>query len=855
MHIHRLALGALGPFAGEHVIDFDGLGGSALFLIDGPTGAGKSTLIDAIVFALYGDVAGSTSDRQRLRSSFAKPTDESYAELDFTTSFGRYRVRRTPEYERAKLRSTGTTRASASVSLMRATGPQGWESVSTRHDEVGAEIARLVGLNRAQFLQTVVLPQGEFATFLAAESKDRQVVLERIFATSLYSRIEASLDESRRAALARRETADLEVERSIQHVRSRLSDADLAATGDLESSVESVGVADQLDTVVQDVRARLAVEEGVIERVGVDLAAASTRVAVVEARAVAKRRVALTVHAHGAALGVRARASADLDADLEAISTLGASRDRPAELVSAIDQVTGSIGAALDAERRLVTDTAEQEQREGELATIERRIIDLEDERSVEVPAQLLALSVALQEAVDAASAAAEAAAVNEASIVQARLDGMAAELAIGLTPGVPCAVCGSTDHPHHAVSAGNPVTPADLSAAARARTEAERNRHALERELTRLETVATDIAPTPDGQPAPLGPGDITAAITRLQERIAAIDAALARARDEREKRRAALARIVGGISELRAVVVSALAGYPSISARAGELSALRTRVAALIAADEAVDSCAVAVAAAEADLHAIAEADDGDVEEAEDLVLRRDVLVADLRAATSRRDATRDLVDDLQARVALARTAIAQRDQCWHDTAAVISLANVVRGSVGNTLSQPLAAYVVQTMFDEVLASANRRLRTMLDGRFELKSTEAGTGRARLGLGLGLEVHDLRSDSVRRTATLSGGETFCASLALALGLADTVRAHSGGVEIGMLLIDEGFGSLDGDRLDEVMAELLRLRSDGRTVGVISHVTEMKRSIPERIDVQPMGARLGSTLHVSWTD
>ena len=177
MHINRLSFGALGPFPAAHTIEFDALGGSALFLIDGPTGAGKSTVIDAIVFALYGDVAGNGSDRQRLRSAFATPADESFAELVFTTSAGRYRVHRTPEYERAKVRGTGTTRAASTVRLERATGPDAWEPVSSRQGEADAEIARLVGLNRVQFLQTVVLPQGEFATFLAAESKDRLAVL------------------------------------------------------------------------------------------------------------------------------------------------------------------------------------------------------------------------------------------------------------------------------------------------------------------------------------------------------------------------------------------------------------------------------------------------------------------------------------------------------------------------------------------------------------------------------------------------------------------------------------------------------------------------------------------------------
>jgi exonuclease SbcC len=180
-------------------------------------------------------------------------------------------------------------------------------------------------------------------------------------------------------------------------------------------------------------------------------------------------------------------------------------------------------------------------------------------------------------------------------------------------------------------------------------------------------------------------------------------------------------------------------------------------------------------------------------------------------------------------------------------------MSLANIVKGGEGNALAQPLSAYVVQTMFDEILEAANRRLQAMLDGRFSLKATEQRTGSARLGQGLGLEIVDHRTETIRKTATLSGGESFCASLALALGLADTVRSHAGGVELGMLFIDEGFGSLDGDRLDEVMAELLRLRSDGRTVGVISHVSEMKKGISERIDVTPLGGRLGSTLAVSW--
>ena len=151
---------------------------------------------------------------------------------------------------------------------------------------------------------------------------------------------------------------------------------------------------------------------------------------------------------------------------------------------------------------------------------------------------------------------------------------------------------------------------------------------------------------------------------------------------------------------------------------------------------------------------------------------------------------------------------------------------------------------------MFDEVLDAANARLSGMLEGRFALVDTEQAQGRERIK-GLGIEIMDRFTDSVRRADTLSGGETFCAALALALGLADTVRAHAGGIDIGMLFVDEGFGSLDPDRLDDVMAELMR--ADGRKVGVISHVSEMKRSILERISVRSVGPGAGSTLTVTW--
>src|SRR5690606_30117694 len=211
MHLHSLTFQAIGPFAGRHHVDLASLGASGIFLLDGPTGAGKSTVIDAIVFALYGKVASESASDDRLRSAFAGPDVESFVDLVLEVPSGVYRVRRTPEYRRPKKRGTGTTVQQASVRLWRlaavpepgddADDPPG-ELLSSRLDEAGDEIRRIVGLDRRQLVQTVVLPQGEFATFLRAKPEDRAVLLKKVFGTELYHRAAARLAELARGARA-----------------------------------------------------------------------------------------------------------------------------------------------------------------------------------------------------------------------------------------------------------------------------------------------------------------------------------------------------------------------------------------------------------------------------------------------------------------------------------------------------------------------------------------------------------------------------------------------------------------------------------------------------------------------------
>ncbi|MBL0888880.1 AAA family ATPase [Myceligenerans indicum] len=232
MQLHRLTFSALGPYRGTHTVDFARLTAAGLFLFEGPTGAGKSTLIDAMTFALYGQVAGQHASNDRLRSTHADPDAETYVELVFETASGIYRVRRSPAYERSKRRGTGMTKQPPSVKLWRLSSPDAGhhgEPLSLRPGEADEEIRRAIGLSRQQFVQTVVLPQGDFAAFLHAKPEDRTDLLQRVFGTEIYDQVETELS-------ARRKTAEATIDERRELLRSEV-DVLIGGLGDLADAL------------------------------------------------------------------------------------------------------------------------------------------------------------------------------------------------------------------------------------------------------------------------------------------------------------------------------------------------------------------------------------------------------------------------------------------------------------------------------------------------------------------------------------------------------------------------------------------------------------------------------------------
>ncbi len=979
MRLHKLEVTAFGPFARTETVDFDALGADGLFLLHGQTGAGKTTILDAVAFALYGTVPGARKDGKRFLSDHAAPGAVPTVMLDATLGGRRMRITRSPEFFRPKKRGAGTTKQNAKASL---TWLDGTGQNLTRLDEIGDAVGAALGMSADQFFQVVLLPQGEFARFLRADSDERGNLLERLFDTSRFGDIEEWFADARRASAAALETSRIATDKLLGQIST--------ASGE-DEQLDRVPVewaSDVLDTsraalnesaqTLAHARATSDTAVATLRKLETTLDLQRRRSTACEQRAqyeagAAERAVLRLELERSAAAGPVAALAGELDAAASRHSAASAASDRAYRVLAQLDgseAVTeGLSGTDFVADRtvvaaavrtwttevgaleqlRILVRRAESEERtatqlEGELATVERAVESMQSERAtlpaaidaveaavhsaVQTAAEIPALeleSTRLGKAVEAAAelaktriklAAAEKAhnsartAFNDArahtlDLREKRLAGMAAELASRLVDGEPCVVCGSEDHPAPTQATESTVTKEDEDAAAalehRAAALTEK-KAALVLALVRVQDSlvqqsgdcdSAQLIDARDTVDAALKKARAEAAqLDRLRARLTHLrneDQRIAAAVGEKHSSAAGLAaratQVRASAQEMRSRIAAAMDGADSIDQRLARLEELITlstdlvdkRVAAAGSATELqklTDALAAKVAesgfdsAADAAQRVLPPARIASIEKhleaandvrahAEQVLAEPAILaVADTEPVDT--VAAKNAVDDAatQLHAAVAAHAECKRRveqlealtaQLWaavdrvapmqakHEELA--ALADVVAGRGQNARKMSLRSYVLASRLEDVAESASARLRRMSSGRYEFVHSDEAESRGRRG-GLGLDIRDDYTGVVRSAKTLSGGESFLASLSLALGLADVVAAESGGVVLDTIFIDEGFGTLDADTLESVMGVLDELRAGGRVVGIVSHVDEMRQRIPSRLHV-----------------
>lgn len=870
----KLTMQGFGPYADAVTVDFDRLAESNIFLICGDTGAGKTTIFDAISFALYGEASGGSGRRsaKSFRSDYVDANTETYAELTFSHRGEVYTVRRSPEYQRAKKRGTGVVTQAAAVSVLRHSDGL----ILDTREQAEPFLRSLIGLDREQFSQTVMIAQGDFLKILNAESKDRRPLFQKLFATTKIARFQELLKEEHSACGRRRDEIDLNI---------RNAAANLLLPEDMENRDLMLSLKDapeQIDRVLEPLAQLCEKLEDTLKSQSAAYDGAQAAYDAVKQKQVDAQQQNKLLRRMQELTAQQADLLAQADAVGAKRTELDAAR-HAAELVPLLDAKKQSAALRDRAQADVQADAAALPQAQHDLDAANEKLADArknaEDLDGLQERIQRAKDGIALIEqsmqqrnhhraAVDRARMLEQAdqkAAAAYAALREAFRAGLAQRLAAALEDGAPCPVCGATEHPHKAEQTAEHITDKMLDTAEK---DASTAHSAYERQRQVCEERSNQLQETCDALSRMFPEGVPTVQALREQAEAAAQEAEVLKAAvsaAEGAQRRAELAltgltskwetakRTAAEAAERAETAESAYCDALTQSVFSDEdtfLSSIRTAsvIHALTEQIHQYDTQKTALAEQIAELQrqcriteeiSLTELDAEEKACAEQLQSLRRAREQTLRFA----DCDRRALGQLKP---LSR----QRRDTEARYAAVRDLYQTVGGQQAGQVKLSFEAYVQQFYFRRVVDAANRRLTTLTDGMFLLRCREEATT-LRGQAGLDLDVFDSNTGAWRAVSTLSGGESFQASLALALGLSDVVQAESGGTELDAMFIDEGFGTLDDQTLWQAMRMLGQLADGTRLIGIISHVSRLRSEISAQIHVKKHAGGSALTVHV----
>ncbi|MBE6041998.1 MAG: SMC family ATPase [Clostridiales bacterium] len=903
----KLKMTGFGPYKEKTVIDLESLGTGGLYLITGDTGAGKTYIFDAITYALYGEMSGSGRDVKTVRSQYSGDGEMTEVSLEFECKGKRYTVTRNPEYTRRKTRGEGFTKQTADASLIM---PDGSPVSGTTN--VNAEIRDILGIDKGQFCNIVMIAQGEFREVLTAGTDERQKLFRKLFDTMPYNDL---VEELKALNNSNKE----EYEDSLNAIESRLGSVSCSFDDDLAAELEEIRKSSDTDLICDYLekleRAASSVSASISERLkqlDEKLTGFNTTITMAEEHAANVRKlekakdskadIEIRAETAGEALK-KALAAKPHIADLDSEKTLlensmdsygkldmisenirslngrseAASADledaekKSDELKADIENKEAELKSIMDSGEKLLkvqADIKGAEERKEQLNTLKTKIGNVRAKRTGYEEQQNEARPL-----IDAS----EAAASEYNSMLTAYMKEQAGILASDLRDGHPCPVCGSVDHPHPAPLNEEAPSAEELEAQKQKAEDARKAAEEITGAVHKAKGELDELVKSAEAQALEVtGTSELEAAYKTADEGSGTIDEELSGLRDSENKlktesgRAAAISRELPGLKEklesirseirelekkkadLKSELSAEGAKYEEVrkglsfesradaEKRIAEINTETTRLnKAIEDSRQEVNDASAAKQANDAAVNQLQEVVSGytavdeeaakrgktEAAEEKDMLTARNIEVsAERSTASGALTSIRKIAEDIS------------RIRREHEV--LDPLYRTASGSLTGKEKIALETYVQAFYFDRIIRRANLRLRMMSEGQYEFVRSGSVTDK-RHQSGLDLSIFDHYSGSARPVSTLSGGESFMASLSLALGLSDEVQASSGGVRLDTMFVDEGFGSLDSETLEKAMRSLTMLADEDKLVGMISHVDVLKSRIDKQIIVK----------------
>lgn len=909
----ELIISAFGPYAGKMKLDLSTLGASGLYLITGDTGAGKTTIFDAIAFALFGEASGDGREVSMLRSKYAKPETPTFVTLKFDYGGQIYEVTRNPEYERPAKRGSGTTKQTADAQLL---CPR--RKVITKIKDVNETIENLLGVNRDQFAQVAMIAQGDFRKVLNTDTKDRQEIFRKLFKTSKYEDLQNHFK-----SLANGLEADYKKEKALiqEYINNVELDDESPQQQDLQNLRDGTRPIEEAPELIKAIltddetslkknskqhdntTAQLKKLDATLEKVA-EYQKVIDDIAEIEKDRTAKKTALENLAKAEKELQKQQTEFGDYQKQihqgeivLENFSKLAEAQKSLSEAKTNLQEAQAKFKAAkttakttetnlqtLQNEQKTFADLpAKQTALNKQITDIKLLDADLTQAKNTWQDLQNLRTDYqAAQKDYLAAKKHYETTNAKYLKLQQNFLDEQAGILAENLTDGAACPVCGALEHPHLASKSATAPTEQEIKQAEQlqrlTQQEATKQSENASTAKGKVESAEQNLREIFNNLVKATGLEKGYELIQKLNEETQQTKRELKKQADalvkqiqrhqELEEKIAALLdqqkTAQGQITDSTADVAKFETTADDLAKQIAELQkklpedtteqAYRAKIEGMKQAlgklstqqQELTDqkqAINAALAEAKGQLQALRDQAnklkiDKTINLAE-LQTQRNALTETALAETDKIDLLKQRLNSNQKTLGKIETKLAQVAELTAKYDVLHNLSDTMNGRLSGRTKIMLETYVQTTFFDRIIARANKRLFIMTNGHFELKRALTALNKTSQA-GLDLNVIDHYNGNERSVKTLSGGESFMASLALALGLSDEIQASAGGIQLRTMFIDEGFGSLDSETLKQALESLAELAdpAGGKLVGIISHVEELKNRIDKQIVV-----------------